>query len=373
MGREREPSLRTQAAVFHRPYEPLTIESVDIAAPWAREVLVRTVASGVCHSDLHPIDRPSEGRRELTAMGHEGAGIVEIVGEDVTTVRVGDHVVACVKGFCGVCQQCLTGRPNLCAGSGVVARPEAANQRITLGGIPVRQVGGVSSHAGYMLVHENSIVKIEPDIPLDRAALLSCGVLTGLGAVLRTAALRAGESVAVFGCGGVGLSAIQGARIGGARVIIAVDLLEGKLELARSFGATHVVNGEIGDPVLAIRELTSGAGVDHAFEAVGSSELVRQAVASLAIGGTATIMGILPSAASIEFPWIAVQPECRVQTSRLGSARFRVDIPRYLELYKRGALMLDQMISRRVPLDGIETAFEAMRRGEVARSVLLFD
>jgi S-(hydroxymethyl)glutathione dehydrogenase/alcohol dehydrogenase len=362
-----------QAAVFRKVHEPLTVETVDVDKPWGREVLVRTAATGVCHSDLHVVD--GYGRWPLDrpiVLGHEGAGVVEAVGADVTTVKPGDHVVGCLSGFCGSCAQCLGGHPNLCTG-GAVTRPDAAAPRLSQRGAPVRQFIGISSYAERMLLHENSLVKIDADLPLDRAALVGCGVLTGVGAALRTAGLEAGQTVAVFGCGGVGLAIVQGARIGGAGQIIGVDVFDGKLEMARRVGATHVVNSAHDDPVKAIRALTRGAGVDHAFEAVGNATLVRQAIESLAIRGTATIVGVLPPDAMIEFPWMAIRPECKVQTSRMGSNCFRVDIPRYLEFYRQGRLLLDEMVTRRGRLDDINEAFRAMKAGEVARTVLMFD
>jgi S-(hydroxymethyl)glutathione dehydrogenase/alcohol dehydrogenase len=346
---------------------------VDIDKPWGREVLVRTAATGVCHSDLHVVD--GQGRFPLDrpiVLGHEGAGVVEAVGADVTTVKPGDHVVACLSGFCGACAQCLSGHPNLCTG-GLVTRAESAAPRLSQQGEPVRQFIGISSYAEKMLLHENSIVKIDPELPLDRAALVGCGVLTGVGAALRSSGMQAGQTVAVFGCGGVGLAIVQGARIGGASQIIGVDMFDGKLEMARRVGATHVVNSANDDPVKAIRALTRGAGVDHAFEAVGNARLVRQAIESLAIRGTATIVGVLPPDATIEFPWMAIRPECKVQTSRMGSNQFRTDIPRYLEFYRQGRLDLDFMVSRRGKLSDINEAFRAMKAGEVARTVLTFN
>ena len=365
--------MEMMAAVFRKPHEPLTIESVEIDKPWGREVLVRTAATGVCYSDLHVVD--GVGRWPLDqpiVLGHEGAGVVEAVGTDVTIVRPGDHVVACLSGFCGSCEQCLGGHPNLCTG-GLVTRGKGAPPRLSQKGAPLRQFIGVSSYAERMLLHENSVVKIDPDLPLDRAALVGCGVLTGVGAALRSSGLEAGQTVAVFGCGGVGLAIVQGARIGGARQIIGVDVFDSKLEMAKRVGATHVVNSAKDDPVKAVRALTGGAGVDHAFEAVGNTTLVRQAIESLAIRGTATIVGVLPPDAKIEFPWMAIRPECRVQTSRMGSNRFRVDIPRYLEFYRQGRLLLDEMVTRRGWLDDINEAFRAMKAGEVARTVLVFD
>ena len=361
------------AAVFRKVHEPLTIEQVQVDKPWGREVLVRSVATGVCHSDLHvvdglgrfPLDRPF-------VLGHEGAGIVEAVGADVTTLRVGDHVVACLSGFCGTCPQCLSGHPNVCTG-GIVARAESVTPRISQNGQPFRTFAAIGSYAEYMLLHENSLVRIDDEIPLDRAALVGCGVLTGVGAALRSAGLQAGQTVAVFGCGGVGLSIVQGARIGGARQIIAVDQFDSKLEMAKGVGATHTVNSTQDDPVKAVRALTRGLGVDHAFEAVGIAKLCRQAIECLAVRGTATIVGVLPPDATIEFPWMAIRPECKVQTSRMGSNQFRTDIPNYLEFYRQGRLKLDEMISRRGHLGDINEAFRAMKAGEVARTVLMFD
>ena len=365
--------MEIKAAVFRKVHDPLTIESIDIDKPWGREVLVRTAATGVCHSDLHVVD--GDGRFPMDrpiVLGHEGAGVVEAVGADVTTVRPGDHVVACLSGFCGNCVQCLGGHPNLCVG-GIVTRPDSAAPRLSQQGQGFHQFIGISSYAERMLLHENSIVKIDPELPLDRAALVGCGVLTGVGAALRSSGLQAGQTVAVFGCGGVGLAIVQGARIGGARQIIGVDMFESKMEMAMRVGATHFVNSKKDDPVKAIRALTGGAGVDHAFEAVGNTTLVRQAIESLAIRGTATIVGVLPPDAKIEFPWMAIRPECRVQTSRMGSNRFRTDIPLYLEFYRQGRLLLDEMVTRRGRLGDINEAFRAMKAGEVARTVLTFD
>ena len=365
--------MEIEAAVFRKVREPLTIEAVEIDQPWGREVLVRTVATGVCHSDLHvvdgigrfPLDRP-------IVLGHEGAGVVEAVGADVTAVKPGDHVVACLSGFCGACPQCLSGHPNLCTG-GLVTRPDSATPRLSQRGQPVRQFIGISSYAEKMLLHENSLVRIDAELPLDRAALVGCGVLTGVGAALRSSGLQAGQNVAVFGCGGVGLSIIQGARIGGARQIIAVDQFDSKREMATRAGATDFVNSAEDDPVKRVRALTGGLGVDHAFEAVGVARLVRQAIESLAIRGTATIVGVLPPDAMIEFPWMAIRPECKVQTSRMGSNQFRTDIPLYLDFYRQGRLDLDAMVTRRGRLGDINEAFRAMKAGEVARTVLTFD
>ncbi|MGK0169022.1 MAG: S-(hydroxymethyl)glutathione dehydrogenase/alcohol dehydrogenase [Gammaproteobacteria bacterium] len=361
-----------RAAIFRKAHEPVTIEDVSVDSPQDREVLVRTAATGVCHSDLHFVDGDLPAGRRPMVMGHEGAGIVEAVGAGVTTLKEGDHVVACLSGFCGTCEQCLSGHPNLC-NARYVSRPRGAQPRLRLAGEPATQFADVGSFAEQMLLHENSVVKIDSDIPLDRAALVGCGVLTGVGAALRTAGLQAGQSVAVFGCGGVGLSVIQGARIGGAGRIIAVDQFQSKLDMAMNLGATDALDASAGHTVDALREMTGGRGVDHAFEAVGLPVLVRQCVESLAIGGTATIVGVPPMGAMIEFPFSALHPECKVQTSRMGSNRFRIDIPMYLDFYRQGRLRLDDMVTRTGRLEDVNEAFRAMKAGEVARTVLCFD
>src|SRR5213083_292143 len=243
-----------KAAVFHGPHKELTIENVDIAKPIAREVLVRTVANGVCHSDLHFI----EGLYPFAApaiLGHEAAGIVDSVGPHVTYVKPGDHVIACLSVFCGHCEQCLTGHPNRCFNPETRRAPDDP-PRLSQNGQPINQFINISSFAEKMLLHENAVVRIREDMPLEAAALIGCGVMTGVGAALNTAKVEPGSTVAVFGAGGVGLAAIQGSRIAGARMIIAVDISESKLATARELGATHIVDASSGDPVTKIRDMT---------------------------------------------------------------------------------------------------------------------
>src|SRR5271156_2215872 len=263
-----------KAAVFHGPKMPLSIEDVELDKPQDREVLIKTVASGVCHSDLHFVD----GLYPYAApavLGHEAAGIVEEVGKQVTYVKPGDHVICCLSVFCGTCARCMSGHPNLCSNKEATQRKPGDKPRISQKGQPVNQFLDISSYCEKMLLHENAVVKIREDLPLDRAALIGCGVTTGVGAVLNTAKIEPGSTVAVFGCGGVGLAAIQGARIAGARRIIAVDKFPSKLELAKKLGATDGVDTSQVDAVKAIRELTNG-GVDYAFEAVGLKVLAEQ-------------------------------------------------------------------------------------------------
>lgn len=359
-----------KAAIFRGPQQPLYIEEIDIAAPGPREVLVRTVACGVCHSDLHFVD----GLYPYPApavLGHEPAGIVEAVGEQVTYVQPGDHVIGCLSVFCGHCEFCLTGRPSLCANPETKRAPGEA-PRLSQNGEPVFQGLDLAGYAEQMLLHENAIVKIRPDMPLDRAALIGCGVMTGVGAVFNTAKVPPGSSVAVFGCGGVGLAAIQGARIAGARTVIAVDTVEPKLATARELGATHIVDASSHDPVGAIRDITNG-GVEYSFEAIGLKITAEQAFRSLASGGTATVIGMIPVGQKVELDGFEFLREKKIQGSIMGSNRFRVDMPRYIDLYLQGKLKLDEMISRTGRLEDVNEAFRAMKAGEVARTVLRFD
>ncbi len=364
--------MDVRAAIFREANQPLSIETVTLDAPGDRELLVRTVATGVCHSDLHIAEGLVVGGRGALVLGHEGAGVVEAVGPGVTYVQPGDHVVTCLSGFCGQCEQCLGGHPNVCTANATV-RPRGAPPRMSRPDERVSAFIGLGSFAEKMLVHEHSVVKIDPTIPLDVACLVGCGVLTGVGAALRTAAVTAGDTVAVFGCGGVGLSIVQGAVLAGASRIIAVDRMAPKLDLARTLGATDTVDASAGDMVKAVRDLTGGRGVDHAFEAVGVPALVRAAAESLAVRGTATIVGVPPDGAVFEIPYAAIRPECRIQTCRMGSNRFRQDIPRYLDFYRAGRLRLDEMVTTRGRLEDVNDAFAALHAGEGARTVLLFD
>jgi len=359
-----------KAAVFRGAQQPLYIEDVQLDSPGPREILVKTVACGVCHSDLHFVD----GLYPMAApaiLGHEPAGIVEAVGSQVSYVKPGDHVIACLSVFCGVCDYCTTGRPNLCQ-SPDTRRGPGDPPRISQNGDPVVQGLNLAAYAEKMLLHENAVVKIRDDMPLDKAALIGCGVTTGVGAVLNTARIPAGSSVAVFGCGGVGLAAIQGARIGGARMIIAVDSMENKLAMARELGATHVVDASSKDAALSVIEITGG-GVEYSFEAVGLKVTAEQAFRSLAPGGTATVIGMIPVGQKVELDGWEFLREKKIQGSTMGSNRFRVDMPRYIDLYMQGRLKLDEMVSRKGRLEDVNEAFRAMKAGEVARTVLMFD
>jgi S-(hydroxymethyl)glutathione dehydrogenase/alcohol dehydrogenase len=303
-------------------------------------------------------------------LGHEAAGIVEAVGPEVQEFEPGDHVIACLSAFCGRCSFCLTGRTNLC--SARPARTEDMPPRLRWNGKPVTQFLNLSAFAEEMLVHENGLVKIRDDLPLDVAALIGCSVTTGVGAVLNTAKVEVGATVAVFGAGGVGLNVIQGAVIADAAMIIAIDVMENKLAMAKQFGATHVIDASSRDPVQAIRSLT-GEGVDYSFEAIGLAKTAAQAFECLKSGGTATVMGMIPSGTKVELDGALFLRERRIQGSNMGSNRFKVDMPRYIGLYHQGRLKLDEMITRRGRLEDINEAFAAMKAGEVARTVLSFE
>ena len=360
-----------KAAVFHGPNQPLTIEQVEIDKPRANEVLMRTVASGVCHSDLHFVDglypHPAPA-----ILGHEAAGIIEEVGSAVTYVKPGDHVISCCSVFCGQCDYCMSGRPHLCSNKAATQRAKGEQPRLSLKGQPVYQFVDLSTYAEKMLVHEHAIVKIRTDMPLDRAALIGCGVTTGVGAALHTAKVEPGSTVAVFGTGGVGLSAIQGALIAGARKIIAVDVFESKLATARRFGATDTVDSSSTDAVKEIRKMTGG-GVDYSFEAIGLKKTAEESFYCLAPGGTATIIGMVPVGQKIEIDGRHILTEKKLIGTNMGSNRFRIDMPRYIDFYMQGRLKLDEMISRRGRLEDVNEAFRAMKAGEVARTVLMFD
>jgi S-(hydroxymethyl)glutathione dehydrogenase/alcohol dehydrogenase len=358
-----------RAAILHAANQPMTIEDVDIAKPKAREVLVRTSYAGLCHSDLHFIDGLYPTPVPIV-LGHESAGIIEAVGSDVTYVKPGDHVVTCLSVFCGHCSQCATGHPNLCEDTEVKLLPGAA-RRLSWKGQVVNQFANLSSFAELMLVHENAVVKIREDMPLDKAALIGCGVITGAGAVFNTAKVEPGTDVAVIGCGGVGLSAVNGAALAGAGRIIAIDTLQSKLELATKLGATHTINASNVDPVEMVRELTGG-GVHYSFEALGMKKTAEQCFKMLRSGGTATIIGMIPYGVKIELHGYDFLRERKIQGSSMGSNRFRVDMPRLIEFYRQGKLHLDHLISGTIKFDQINEGFDALRTGAPVRQVIDF-
>ncbi|MGT2453124.1 Zn-dependent alcohol dehydrogenase [Cupriavidus basilensis] len=359
-----------KAAVLHQPKTPLVIEDVAIGKPGPHEVLLRTAAVGVCHSDLHFLDGAYPFPMPVV-LGHEAAGVVEQVGSEVRTVKPGDHVITCLSAYCGHCEHCLTGHLSLCVEPDTKRR-EGEEPRLLAKGGPMNQFLNLSAFAEQMLIHEHALVAIRREMPLDRAALIGCAVTTGVGAVVHTARVSPGETVAVIGCGGIGLATINGAAIAGAGRIIAIDRVPGKLELARKFGATDVINAADVDAVEAVRELTRG-GVHHAFEAIGLKQTAEQAFSMLRRGGTATVIGMIAPGVKIEIKGTDFLAEKRIQGSMMGSNRFPVDMPRLVDFYLSGKLKLDELISRRMPLESINEAFDELRRGELARSVIMFE
>jgi S-(hydroxymethyl)glutathione dehydrogenase/alcohol dehydrogenase len=348
----------------------LQIEDVSVDDPAEHEVLVRVAATGLCHSDLHYLERPYplEGP---TVLGHEGAGVVEEVGSAVDYVQPGDHVISFPTGFCGACEWCLAGRQTLCSQNGLRRGPGEGPRLRLDDGRTVFQYTGLSTFAEKMLVHENNLVKIDTAIPLDRAALVGCAVPTGVGAVIRTAKVPPGANVAVIGCGGVGLNCIQGAVLAGANRIVAVDINEGKLGLAKQFGATDLINNSSGDALSQLESILPGSGgVDYSFEALGLKETYELAFALLRPGGTATVVGV--AAGTLELPAGAFLRERRIQGCLMGSVRFRQDLPYLLNLYGAGRLKLDELVSSRIPLDDINEGYAAITDGSVARSVVVF-
>ena len=358
-----------KAAVLREVNRPLQVEEVQLDKPAPREVLIRTGASGVCHSDLHFVEGKATTPMPVV-LGHEASGTVEAVGDQVTYVKPGDRVITCLSVFCGHCDYCLSGHPNLCTRTDVVRAPTDP-PRLRQGDTPINQFSQLSSFAEQMLVHENSVVKIRDDVPFEQLALIGCGVTTGLGAALNTARVEPGSTVAVFGCGGVGLNCVQGAVLAGALRIIAIDTVETKLGMARDLGATDVVDASSGGVVEKVLNLTGG-GVDYSFEAIGTKETAEQAFEVLSWGGTATVIGMIPEGTKIELNGRSFLRERKIQGSSMGSNRFRIDMPRYVEFYLQGRLKLDEMVSQRLKLDQVNQAFEDIKQGQVARSVITF-
>ncbi len=364
-----------KAAVLHHPNTPLEVQDVDLEKPHAGEVLVQNIASGVCHSDWHVVTGDTKHPLPVV-LGHEGAGIVQEVGEGVTSLEVGDHVVLNWAPNCGTCYYCLHDQPQLCQ-TLVTPLWEGTlldgTSRLSREGHTIYHLSGLATFAEQSVVPERTCIPIRKDVPFQAASLVGCAVTTGVGAVTNTVQVRPGESVTVFGCGGVGLNILQGADLVGAETIIAVDKAPAKMELAEAFGATHMVLADE-DPVHRIRELTGGRGADYVFEAVGIPELQETALDAVRPGGTLVITGIAPMGSSTNFPGaILARQEKRVVGSYYGSSYPRRDFPRLLDLYMAGKLKLDELITQTYSLEDINQAFQDMLSGENARGVILFE
>ena len=359
-----------KAAVLHAPRQPMTIEDIVVEKPRRREVLVRTAAAGLCHSDLHFIEGAYPTPMPVV-LGHESAGVVEAVGEDVSYVKPGDHVISCLSVFCGHCEFCLSGHPSICQ-TPEVKMPPGVARRLTWQGRHLNQFLNLSSFAEQMVVHEHALVKVRQDMPLDLASLIGCSVVTGYGAVVHTARIEPGTTVAVFGAGGIGLATINAAQIAGAGRIVAIDNDASKAGLAAAFGATDFIDASADDTVARVVEL-SGGGVHHSFECIGLKRTAEQSFSVLRSGGTATLIGMIPVGTKIELHGVDFLRERRIQGCMMGSNRFRTDMPRLIEFYLQGRLHLAEMVSARIALADINEGFAALKAGGIARNVIVFE
>ena len=362
-----------RAAVLHTIPGELVIDEVRIDKPGPREVLVRTAAAGCCHSDLHFM----EGKYPYmtpVVMGHESAGIVESVGTDVSHVEPGDHVITCLSVFCGQCDFCVAGRPNLCT-KDQVRRPADAPPRLSQDGDPVFQFLDMSSFAEQMLVHEGAVVKIRDDMPLDRAALIGCGVTTGVGAVVNTAKVQVGENVVVFGLGGIGLNVIQGARLAGADRIVGVDINPDREAWGRQFGMTDFIDGRGKDRQAVINEvlaLTDG-GADYSFDCTGNTEVMRTALECCHRGwGESIIIGVAEAGKEIATRPFQLVTGRNWRGTAFGGARGRTDVPKIVDWYMDGKIAIDPMITHILSLEDINKGFDLMHAGESIRSVVVY-
>ncbi len=364
-----------RAAVLYEALTPMIIEDVSLDGPKDNEVLVRIGATGACHSDYHVIDGSWHGARYPlpVILGHEAAGHVEKVGANVSSVKKGDKVILSFSPNCGRCRMCTIGQPHLCNGlSSPPGMFPDGTRRHRKGGLEINCFGrGMSSFAELSVVHESAAVKINPEMPIEGAALIGCAVMTGVGAVLNTAKVEPGATMAVFATGGVGLSVVEGGVLANASKIIAIDLLDNKLEFARMVGATHTINSGVQDPVAAIMELTNGEGVDYAFDAIGNPKVSRMCYDVVRRGGTAVIVGMAPTGAEISIPGTIPGEEKTVKGCFYGSTRPSVDFPRLVDFYLNGKLKLDQMVSKRYSLDKINDSFDALKRGDNARGIIM--
>lgn len=360
-----------KAAVCYEFGKPLTIENLELDPPKKGEVKVHLAAAAICHSDLHALKGEGSARVPFVP-GHEAAGVVEELGENVTLTKAGDRVVVCLMRSCGRCFYCTLGSPHLCEGDFALNRESRLRNR---SGEVIHQGLRTAAFAEYCIVDQSQVVQVPQNMPLDRASLLACGVITGLGAVVNTAQVEPGGSVVVIGTGGVGLNAIQGAVLAGAHPIIAMDLLDNKLKAARAFGATHTVNAaEQKDAEQAVKKLTSGRGADYVFVTVGSAAAVDQALALTRKRGSVIIVGMPAPGATASFQINAlVRGEQRIMGSFMGSTRLRLSIPRLIDLYQHGRLKLDELITGRYPLERINEAIEAVEKGQALRNVIVFD
>ena len=355
-----------KAAVCYEFAKPLVVEDIKIDPPQGTEVKVRIGATAVCHSDIHSI-KGELGGGVPAVPGHESAGYVEEMGSNVTTVKTGDQVVVSLLKSCGVCLFCRTGRPFLCQAQW----PHVKDGRLhNKKGEMLRAMTGVGGFAEYVVVDQSQCVTVPKELPVDRAALLACGVITGFGAVVNRAQVKPMESVVVIGIGGVGLNSLQGAALSGAYPVIAVDLLDSKLEAAKAFGATHTVKGSDKDAVKQVQQLTSGRGADYVMVTGGGTAAIQQGYSMTGPRGLGVVVGLSPRGETLTLPAF-FGGERMVTSSSMGTTRLAVDVPKLVDLYQAGKLKLDELITARYPLEQINEAIAAVERGEALRNVIM--
>ncbi len=365
---------KAKAVLCRELNRPVVVEEIEVQAPKRNEITVKLAACGVCHSDLSATNGTIAFPTPLV-LGHEGAGVVVEVGEGAGDYAVGDHVVASFVNMCGKCRYCQSGRPVLCdnAAKALSTLPDGSVRTHDRAGNPLNVFSGCGVMAEYATLHVGNVVKIRNDVALDRAALVSCGVMTGVGAVFNTAKLEAGASAVVFGAGGVGLNTIQGCKIAGAAMIIAVDTMDSKLAMAREFGATHTLTAKTeADVVKSIKKLTGG-GADYGFECIGLGETVAQTYRAIRKGGKAVVIGVARPSDSCSIRTLTLPFEEKVLTgSMFGSTRPQEDFPKLLNLYKNKQLKLDELITATYSIEQAAQAFDDMQAGKNARGVILF-
>jgi S-(hydroxymethyl)glutathione dehydrogenase/alcohol dehydrogenase len=365
--------LQMKAAVLYGPNEELRVEDVTIDDPQDHEVRVKLVATGLCHSDFHVL-RAAVPSPFPIVLGHEGAGIVDKVGQGVTSVKPGDHVILPVIFTCGRCRYCVEGQPALCSEvlpAHLMGTLPGGGRRLRKNSQDLHIFYSQGSFAEYVVVHERTAVKVRDDVPLEVACLFSCGVTTGLGSVINRAALRSGETIVVYGCGGVGLSCIIGAKLAGAGKIVAVDVLDHKLELAEELGADFLINAAKEDPQQRVMQITSG-GADYAIESVGNVKIMAQAFGSIHSAGTCVLVGAAPMLDVLGlFPYEFLLGKT-LKGSLLGNVRTSLDIPRYVDMYMEGKIPVQKLVSKYYTLEQINKAVDAVEKGQVVRAIIRF-
>jgi len=367
--------MKTKAAVLYEYGSPLVVDELELAAPKEREVLVKNKAAGLCHTDLSVIKGAVRMPPLPCIPGHEGAGVIQEVGSGVTKIKPGDSVLLMWVPICGQCYYCLRGQPYLCAEKDKTRSGTMLDGtcRLRKGNQNIHSMLGVGCFSEYNVVSERSVLPIDPSIPFDLAAVAGCGVITGVGAVINKAKVKAGSTVAVMGAGGVGLNVIQGAVLANATKILAIDILDRKLELAKFFGATHVINASREDPLKKVMEITQGIGVDYAFEAIGNAETTLTTYQMIRRGGCAVVVGVPDLEAKLTLPLYEIPLlEKSILGCNYGAGEPRIDLITLLELYKAGRIHLEKLVTQRYCLEEINAGFKDMEAGRNARGMIIY-